>query len=85
LVNTTSLVLGVHTPLLIVHRSVTLDPAVKPVTPLVADVGVVITAPFAGPMMLHKPLPTEGVLPASVKLPVLHWLIAVPATEAVGG
>ena len=85
MVNTTSLVLGVHTPLLIVHRRVTLDPAVSPVTVLVADVGVVMTAPLEGPIMLHKPLPIEGVLPANVKLPVLHWLIAVPATEAVGG
>ena len=76
--------LGVHVPLVIVHLSVTLKPAVKPVTPLVGDVGVVITAPFGAPTMLHKPVPTVAVLPANTKLPLLHWLIADPALAVVG-
>ena len=84
MVNTTSLVLGVHVPLVIVHLSVTLNPAVKPVTPLVGEDGVVMTAPLAAPTMLHAPVPTVAVLPANVKLPLLHWLIADPALDTVG-
>ena len=74
--------LGVHTPLLIVQRKVALVPAVIPVTVLVGEDGVVMLA--VPDITVHDPEPTVGVLPAKVKLPLLHWLIAVPATETVG-
>ena len=84
LVNTTSLKLGVQTPLLIVQRNVTLLPAVNPVTPLVLDVGVVITAPFAAPTIVHKPELIAATFPAKVNAPLLHCSWAAPAIETVG-
>jgi hypothetical protein len=48
-VNITSSKLSLHTPLLIVQRSVTLDPAVSPVTVLTGSDGLPITAPLAAP------------------------------------
>src|SRR5210317_937511 len=75
LVSTTSSKLGVHTaPLDIVHLKVTLLPAVKPVTFALKlfSSPAVITAPFAAPWMLHVPVPLAGLLPASVKAPLLH-------------
>ena len=62
----------VHDPLVIVHLNVTLLPAVRPVTVLVADEGVVTVAPLAAPMMLQAPVPVTGMFPAKVKLPLLH-------------
>ena len=76
--------LEVHTPLLIVHRRVTLLPAVNPVTVLTSLPGVVITAPFAAPMMLHTPLWGAGLLPANVKFPLLHCSWLGPADDTVG-
>ena len=61
-----------HEPLVIVHLKVTLLPAVRPVTVLAGDDGVVIVAPFAAPWILHNPVPVAGALPVKVKVPVLH-------------
>jgi hypothetical protein len=62
-----------------VHLNVTELPAFKPDTPDVALIGVVIVAPFAVPTIVHKPLPTEGVLPAKVKEPLLHCVWSTSA------
>ena len=73
---------AVHVPLLIVQVNVALVPAVTPVTPEVAEAGVVIVAvPL---VTVHKPVPMLAVFPARVKADVLHWLIAEPATDVVG-
>ena len=72
LVKVTSSSSSGHKPLLIVQRNTTLLPAFKPVTPLVAVPGVVITAPFAAPTMLQTPVPTVGTLPAKVNAPDPH-------------
>ena len=61
-----------HEPLVIVHLKVTLLPAVRPVTVLAGDDGVVIVAPFAAPWILHNPVPVTAAFAAKVKLPVLH-------------
>ena len=84
LVSTTSSLLTVHTPLLIVHLNVTLLPAVSPVTVLVFEPGVVITAPLAAPMIVHSPVPLAGALPVSVKLPSLQFSSSAPALDTVG-
>ena len=64
----------VQAPLVTVHLKVTLNPAVRPVTVLVSDVGVVMVAPFGTPTKVHSPvaLTGEGVSAASVKFGVLH-------------
>ena len=62
----------VQDPFVIVHLSVTLLPEVRPVTGLLAEEGVVITAPLADPIMLQTPVPVTAVFPAKVKFPVLH-------------
>jgi hypothetical protein len=61
-----------HVPFVTVHLNVIELPAVKPVIPVVALVGVVIAAPFAAPTIVHKPLPTDGMLPAKVNALLLH-------------
>ena len=66
---TSSLVLP-QPPLLIVHLKVTLAPAVKPVTVVVADVGVVIVA--VPDTTVHSPVPTVAVFPDNVVLVTLH-------------
>ena len=58
-----SSVVGVHTPLEMVHRNV-FTPKLNPVTPDVGDVGVVTTPEPA--ITVHAPVPTVGVFPASV-------------------
>ena len=69
LVSTTSSV-EEQVPLVIVQRSVALVPAGTPVTPEVAEEGVVMVAvPLT---TLQVPVPTLAVLPASVKDPLLH-------------
>src|SRR5258706_230378 len=79
LVNSTSSKV-LQLPLVIVQRKVALLPAAKPVTVLVFEVGVVIvTAPLN---TLHKPVPVVAAVPASVKLPLLHCTISVPAIVA---
>ena len=83
MVSTTSSVL-VHEPFVIVHRSVTLDPAFRPVTVDVAEEGVVTVAPFATPTILHAPVPVTGALPARVKFPLAHCSWSGPAVATVG-
>jgi hypothetical protein len=56
----------------IVHLTVTELPGIKPVTALVADEGVVTTAPLAAPIIFHAPVPVTAALAASVKFAVLH-------------
>jgi hypothetical protein len=69
-VNTTSSVDGVQGLFEIVHLKVALVPTGTPVTPDVGEDGVVIVAvPLT---TLHAPVPTVAVLPASVKVLVLH-------------
>ena len=56
--------------MLIVHVKVALVPAVIPVTPEVAEEGVVIEA---DPLVtVHNPVPVLGVFPAKVKEDVAH-------------
>ena len=84
-VKTTSLVED-EQKLAIVHRKVTEVPAVKPVKVAVGlltkPAGIVM--PLALPKMLQVPVPTEGVLAAIVKVPLLHCVCAAPATAVVG-
>jgi hypothetical protein len=76
----TSSVEGVHVPFEIVHRKV-FTPAFKPVTPEVGDKGFVIVAVPA--ITVHAPVPTTGVLDASVAIvSQIDW--SVPAAEIVG-
>src|ERR671922_10194 len=84
LVKVTSEVLAAHTPLDIVHLSVTLKPALRPVTVVLFKSALVIVAPFAAPTILHWPVPLAGTFPANVKLPLLHCSWLGPATDAVG-
>jgi hypothetical protein len=72
LVNTTSSKLGVHEPLLIVHRNVTVLPVVKFNTVVEGEFGAEIVTPGSTPNTLHVPEPTVGVLPAMVNVLVLH-------------
>ena len=57
---------------MIVHRKVTLDPIVKPVTPELAEAGVVMVA--VPDTTLQAPVPTVGVLPPKVATVTLHKL-----------
>jgi hypothetical protein len=71
----------VQVPFVIVQRRVAGVPAVTPVTPEVAELGVVIVAvPLT---TLHKPVPELAALPASVKLVLLQLTISVPALATV--
>ena len=56
-------VLGVHVPLVIVHTNV-FTPVVKPVTPLVGELGVVTTPVPA--VTVHVPVPITDVFAANV-------------------
>ena len=73
MVSTTSSKLE-HAPFVTVHLSVTLAPAFNPVTVLTAEVLSVITAPFAAPMIVHRPDAVAGdaAVAANVKFGVLH-------------
>lgn len=83
LVSTASSTEAPQLPLLIVHRSVALVPASRPVTVDVADEGFVMNAV---PLTTDQtPVPMAGVLPAIVKLPLLHLASSGPALEGVGG
>ena len=70
LIKTTSSVEAAHGALDMVHLKVALVPTGTPVTADVGEAGVVIVAvPLT---TVHKPVPTAGVLAASVKPPLLH-------------
>ena len=56
-------VLGVHVPLVMVQTKV-FTPVLKPVTPLVGELGVVTTPVPA--VTVHAPIPTVGVFAAKV-------------------
>ena len=71
LVSTTSSKL-VQDPLVIVHLNVTLKPALRLVTVVVAELMLVITAPFAAPWMVQVPVPGAAAFHARVKVDVLH-------------
>ena len=73
--------MDVQVPLVIVQRRVAGLPAVTPVTPEVAEDGVVIVAvPLT---TLQAPVPTLGALPASVKDVLLQLTRSVPAAATV--
>ena len=73
-------VLGGQVPLLIVHTNV-FTPVVKPVTPLVGELGVVTVAVPA--VTVHTPVPTVGAFAA--KVPVgEHIVWSAPAAATVG-
>ena len=80
----TSLVEAAQTPLTIDQRTVIFCPAVKPVTVVVGLLGVVIVAPFVAPIIDQVPVPTEGVLPAKVNVPLPHCTCPAPAMAVVG-
>ena len=69
-------------PLVIVHLSVALLPAARPVTVLVSRVGVtIVTAPLN---TLHSPVPVVAAVPPNVKLPLLHCTMSAPAIDPAG-
>ena len=70
MVSITSSVLAAQGELDIVQRKVALVPAGTPVIPEVGDDAVVIVA--VPVIKLQVPGPTAGVLPASVKFPLLQ-------------
>ncbi len=72
-----------HKPLVIVHRSVALLLTGTPSTLEFGAVGLAIVAVPAN--TLHTPVPVTGVLPANVNVPLLHWLISLPAAATVAG
>ena len=59
-------------PFAIVHRSVTLEPAFNPVTVVVGELILVITAPLAAPWMVQVPVPGPAAFADIVKIDVLH-------------
>ena len=66
----TSSVEAAHTPLEIVHRKVTLVPAVTAVTVVVGEEGSVM---LAIPLTMDQaPVPVSGVLAAMVNVELLH-------------
>ena len=67
----------------IVQRRVAVPAATNPVTPDVGEVGVVIVA--VPEKTVHKPVPTEGVLPAKVAVVTPQaGFISAPAAAVVG-
>jgi hypothetical protein len=75
-------VLLLHAPFVTVHWNVEAAPTVKPVTPEVALLGVVATP--VPDVVVHAPVPGDGLLPAKVAVVVLHMVCAVPAFEVTG-
>ena len=73
-------VLGGQVPLVIVHTKV-FTPVVKPVTPLVGNVGVVTVAVPA--VTVQSPVPTTGALAAKVAV-AEHIVWSGPAADTVG-
>ncbi len=74
--------LGVHTPFEIVQRRVADVPTGTPVTPDVANVGVVIVA--VPVTTVHRPVPVTAGVAANVKLPLLQLFWSAPADAVVG-
>ena len=72
----------VQVPFVIVQRKVADEPAVTPVTVVVAEDAVVIVA--VPDTTLHAPVPVTGVFAAIVKVDVLHCVISEPAADVVG-
>ena len=71
-------------PLAIVHLKI-YEPGAIPVTLLVGELGVTITAPPGPPTCVQVPIPIEGVLPAKLKLVAPHkltGLVVIVATVA---
>ena len=76
-----SLLLG-HTPLLIVHTKVSLEPIANPATPLLGSVGLfTVLVPV---VTVQLPVPTIAVFPDSVAVVVLHSVWSPPAFAGVG-
>ena len=69
-------------PLEIVHVKVVEAPAISPVTPDAGKAGEVIVA--VPETTVHNPVPTAGVLPASVVVVILHRFWSGPALAVVG-
>ena len=72
LVKTISLVEGGQAPLEIVQRTVTEAPFDKLKTIAFGLFGEEIVAPLFAPIIVQRPVPTEGVLPDKVNEPLLH-------------
>ena len=78
----TSSALAVHVPLLIVQRNVVLVPGVKPVRIVLGELlSVIVHVPLT---ILHKPVPTIGLLPAKDVLVTLHSCWSNPASAMLG-
>ena len=67
---TTSSLDELQAPLLIVHLNVALPPIVSPVTPELAEPGLVTVA--VPDTTVQAPVPVVGVLPARVAVVTLH-------------
>jgi len=81
-VSTTSSVDTVQGPLETVHLNVALVPDGTPVIPDVLEEGVVMEAvPLT---RLHAPVPIVGAVAFMVKLPLLQFVISVPALDVDG-
>ena len=70
-IKTTVLEFEAQGALLIVHVSV-VEPVATPVTVELKFPGEVITTPAHPPVQVQAPVPTAGLFPASVKLPLLQ-------------
>ena len=71
-------------PFVTVQRKVTELPTVKPEMADVGLAGVVMVVPFAKPIIDQTPVPTEGVVAAKVKEPLLHFDWSSPASAVTG-
>ena len=58
-------------------------PAVRPVTVVVALLGLVIVT-AKPPVCTHTPVPTTALLALNVNVLVLHWKMSEPALAVVG-
>jgi hypothetical protein len=83
LLTTTSSNTDAHDPLLTVQRKVALVPNGTPVTDVLKEEALVIVA--VPPATVQSPLPMAGAVAFSVKLPLLHCEMSVPAAAALGG
>ena len=72
MVKTISLEEAGQAPLEIVQRKVTEAPFAKLKTVAVGLFGDEMVAPLFAPIIVQRPVPTEGVLPAKVNVPLLH-------------